>query len=47
MTYSLYIDAGSGTVVFQMLIGTLLGSLYALKLYWHKIKQKLSKNNDV
>ena len=37
-----YIDPGSGSAIIQMLIGTLVGLGIALKVYWHKIKMKLS-----
>ena len=33
-----YIDPGTGSVVFQGLIGVLVGAGIALKLYWMKIK---------
>jgi hypothetical protein len=29
-----------------MLVGGLVGSLYAIKIYWNKIKHKLSKNEN-
>ena len=37
-----YIDPGSGSVIFQMLIGTLVGLGIALKIYWEKLKMKFS-----
>ena len=37
-----YIEPGSGSAIIQMLIGTLVGLGIALKVYWHKIKMKLS-----
>ena len=33
-----YIDPGSGSVIFQGLIGVLVGAGIAVKLYWLKIK---------
>lgn len=33
-----YIDAGSGSVVIQMIIGALVGIGITLKLYWYKLK---------
>ena len=33
-----YIDPGSGSVIFQGLIGVLVGAVVAVKLYWLKIK---------
>jgi len=35
-----YIDAGSGSVVIQMIIGALVGVGITLKLYWYKFKAK-------
>lgn len=32
-----YIDPGSGSYLFQLLIAGLLGSLFAIKSFWHKI----------
>ena len=37
-----YIDPGSGSLIIQMLIGTLVGLGIALKVYWQKIKMKFS-----
>ena len=39
-----YLDPGSGSVVIQMLIGALAGVGITLKIYWHKIKEKLVRN---
>jgi hypothetical protein len=38
-----YIDPGSGSYLFQLLIASLLGGLYAVKLFWHKVKAFFSK----
>lgn len=35
-----YIDPGSGSYMFQLIIGTILGALYVIKLYWKNIKSK-------
>lgn len=32
-----YIDPGSGSYLFQLLIAGIMGSLFALKTFWHKI----------
>tara|TARA_Y100001949_G_C15936190_1_gene308005 strand:- start:686 stop:907 length:222 start_codon:yes stop_codon:yes gene_type:complete len=37
-----YIDPGSGSVIFQVIIGTLVGLGIALKIYWEKLKMKFS-----
>lgn len=45
-----YLDPGTGSMLIQVLIGGVLGSLYFIKLYWKKIssfvKEKLNKNKD-
>jgi len=37
-----YIDPGSGSMIIQMIIGALVGVGITLKIYWYKIKEKLS-----
>lgn len=32
-----YIDPGTGSYVLQLLIAGLLGALFALKVFWHKM----------
>jgi hypothetical protein len=44
-----YIDPGTGSYFFQLLIGALLSAGFVVKLYWSKIKKRLSglsKKND-
>jgi hypothetical protein len=41
-----YLDPGTGSYLIQVLIGVILGGLYALKIFWTKIKlffKKFSK----
>jgi len=38
----LYLDPGSGSMIFQAIIGALVGVGIALKIYWDKVKFKLS-----
>ena len=38
-----YIDPGAGSAAIQILIGALAGIAITLKLYWYKIREKLSK----
>jgi len=38
-----YIDPGTGTYLFQMLLGLLLGSIFALKMAWKSIKIRMSQ----
>ncbi len=33
-----YVDPGSASMFFQILIGSLLGAVVALKLYWQKLR---------
>jgi len=32
-----YVDPGTGSYLLQLLIATVLGSLFALKVYWKKL----------
>jgi hypothetical protein len=38
-----YLDPGSGSFIFQILLAGLLGILFAIKLYWSKIKNQVNK----
>ena len=38
-----YLDPGTGSVIIQALIGVIAGVLITLKIYWYKLKEKLSK----
>lgn len=40
-----YLDPGSGSLLFQLLIGGLLSGLFAIKLYFKKIKAFFTKKN--
>ncbi len=33
-----YIDAGTGSLLIQLLIGSVAGGFVAFKLYWHNLK---------
>ncbi|HEY9068837.1 MAG TPA: hypothetical protein VIV61_01200 [Candidatus Ozemobacteraceae bacterium] len=37
-----YIDPGTGSYIFQIIVATLFGGLYALKLYWQQFKDFLT-----
>ena len=43
-TISGYIDPGSGMAVIAIIMGAIAGAGMTLKLYWLKIKEKISKN---
>lgn len=38
-----YLDPGTGSVVIQAIIGALVGVVITLKIYWFKLKEKLSR----
>ena len=33
-----YLDPGTGSYVFQVLVGTLFGAMFAIKMFWVRIK---------
>ena len=39
-----YIDPGSASAVIAMIIGVIAGAGMTIKLYWLKIKQKITRN---
>ena len=39
-----YIDPGSASAVIAMIIGGFVGAGMTLKLYWYKIKRKITRN---
>ena len=39
-----YIDPGSSTAIIAMIIGVIAGAGMTLKLYWFKIKNKITRN---
>lgn len=42
-----YIDPGTGSMFIQAIIGALVGVGITIKIYWHKIQEKLfMRNND-
>ena len=43
LKYSGYIDPASISVIFAMILGAIVGTGMTLRLYWLKIKQKLSR----
>jgi hypothetical protein len=36
-----YLDPGTGSLVLQMSVAGLLGSMFVLKTFWQQIKRKL------
>jgi hypothetical protein len=43
---SLYLDPGSGSFLIQLLLAALLGSAFAVKIYWKKIKAVFTGKED-
>ena len=41
----LYLDPGSGSIIVQAVIGALVGVGISVKVYWYKIKEKISKTH--
>ena len=37
-TYVAYLDPGSGSFILQILIASLVGALFIVRVYWSKIK---------
>lgn len=40
-----YLDPGSGSLLFQLIVGGILSGLFAIKLYFKKIKAFFSKKS--
>jgi len=40
-----YIDPGTGSAIMVMIIGALVGVGITIKMYWEKLKYKLSSHN--
>ena len=40
-----YIDPGTGSLVIQVIVGALVGTGITVKIYWYKIKEKISHIN--
>ena len=38
-----YLDPGSGSILIQGLIGALVGVAISLKVFWYRIKSKLTR----
>ena len=46
INYLGYIDPGAASAVIAMLIGLVAGAGMTLKLYWYKIKKRISGNSS-
>ena len=40
-----YLDPGSGSFIYQILIASLLGASVAVKMYWRKIKSFIARHS--
>ncbi len=38
-----YLDPGTGSYVMQLLIGSLLGGLFALGMFWRRVKASIER----
>lgn len=45
-TAQAYLDPGSGSLLFQLLVGGILSGLFAIKLYYKKIKLFFKKSSS-
>jgi len=43
-TIHLYLDPASGSIVAQMLIAAIVGLGISLKVFWYKIKSKITRS---
>lgn len=41
-----YLDPGTGSYIFQILIAVAVGGLFAIKLFWGKIKAFFNKSSS-
>jgi hypothetical protein len=39
-----YLDPGTGSYIFQVLVATAIGGFFAIKMYWQKIKNFFSNH---
>ena len=44
-TYA-YIDPGSGSMILQVIIAAVLGTITVIKIYWNKVKSIFSRKSD-
>jgi hypothetical protein len=42
-----YLDAGTGSMIVQVVIGTVAGAMMALRLYWGRIKARFTGKKPV
>jgi|GEM_PF-1154833 hypothetical protein len=38
-----YIDMGTGSLIFQMLVAGLVGAGFTIKMYWHALKERVNR----
>lgn len=42
-----YIDPGTGSMLIQGLIGGVIGALFIIRMYWHKLKNFMARSTGV
>lgn len=38
-----YIDMGTGSLIFQMLVAGIVGAGFTIKVYWHALKNRVNR----
>jgi len=38
-----YIDMGTGSLIFQMLVAGIVGAGFTIKMYWHALKNRVNR----
>ncbi len=46
-TAQAYLDPGTGSYIFQLIIAAFIGGLFSIKLFWNKIKMFLKKSLSI
>jgi hypothetical protein len=41
-----YLDPGSGSLLFQLIVGGVFSALFAIKIYYRKIKVRFGKKSE-
>ena len=41
-----YLDAGTGSMILQLLIAGVAGALVMIKVYWYKLKRLVTRSQD-
>jgi hypothetical protein len=41
-----YLDPGSGSMMLQILLASVLGGLYAVRAYWRRVRSRLRRQRE-